>query len=93
MLNKSIEINKSILIIGIVGGLAIILLVGLLCGLVARPNNCIKKEEAQLTTASTRTSAAATATTERPVTNQGSTSNKIANKQVKIPKILILLQK
>jgi len=72
MLNKSIEISKSVLIIGVVAGLAIILLVGLLCGLVARPNNCIKKEVEKVTTTLTRPPE--TTSTQKPITNQESTS-------------------
>jgi hypothetical protein len=80
MLNKSIEISKSILIIGIVGGLGIILLVGLLCGLVARPNNCIQLDSVKQTTAYTTKPAVVTTATNQQttgITNQGSTSKNI----------------
>lgn len=39
----ALYIKKPVLIALILAGLGIILLVGLLCGLVARPNNCIEK--------------------------------------------------
>jgi hypothetical protein len=55
------SVTLPVLIAGIAGGLGIILLVGLLCGLVARPNNCV---EPTVTVApTTRTSATSAATT------------------------------
>jgi len=54
--SKGIYLSKFVIIGGLAGGLGIILLVGLLCGLVARPNNCIEPEITQLpSTTSTST--------------------------------------
>jgi hypothetical protein len=83
----SLALSKPILIAGVAGGLSIILTVGLISGLVARPNNCIKPE-IDPTTLSVLTSTTSLLTqppattlstlpssTSRPTTSSSSTSS------------------
>lgn len=42
--SKGLDLSLSVIYISVGVGLSSILLVGLLCGLVARPNNCIRPQ-------------------------------------------------
>ncbi|CAF1047589.1 unnamed protein product, partial [Brachionus calyciflorus] len=66
---RGILLSKVAIYASLAGGFAIILLVGLLCGLVARPNNCIK----QTTIAQSSTTTSTTSTT-RPTTTTTTTT-------------------
>lgn len=70
---KGLYLSKIALAGCLVGGFSIILVVGLLCGLVARPNNCIKPS----TTVTDSTTVASTST--KPSTNINTdTTNKLS---------------
>lgn len=68
---KTVAIPKLWLILGIVFGLGAILLIGLLCGLVARPNNCVEADAQRQSTqqqTSTQTQTDRSTTTSQPIT-------------------------
>lgn len=51
---KGIKINLAILIVGLVSGIGLIALIGLVSGLVFRPNNCITSTTLPSMTTTTR---------------------------------------
>ncbi|CAF0707260.1 unnamed protein product [Brachionus calyciflorus] len=68
---RSVELPKLVIYAGLAGGLGIILLVGLLSGLVGRPNNCIPPEIS--TTIRPSTTNPITSTTTTTTTTPGTT--------------------
>ena len=56
-MSGALYLKKPVIIGSVLAGLCIILLVGLLSGLVARPNNCIEKSETDTTVATKTTDA------------------------------------
>ena len=83
---KGIALSKPVIIVGVVGGLAIILLVGLLCGLVGRPNNCVEPTTGSTITptlpgVSSTTSTTSTSSTTRATLSSASTSTTTSTTQ------------
>lgn len=95
---KSVQISLTYIIAALIIGPSIILTVGLLCGLVARPNNCIDRpiEPTTLTTTSplttrlTQTSNLPTTLITGSVTARDTTSIEYLNFQIENLKLLSL---